>query len=105
MDRPGYLVAFVLAVAAPLLAVSGCGTPDQVDSSCTESLCSFHVRSGTSLNIDGLELNVEEVSDDYVTLSSHGMRLELGKKLDVRLGSHRIHLVGTGGGAADIQIR
>ncbi|MEU5535443.1 hypothetical protein [Streptomyces sp. NPDC020362] len=105
MRRSARAVACVLALVSPLLAVSGCGLPDQVDSRCEGSSCTVHVRSGTSIKVENLKLDIEEVSDDSVTLSSHGVSLKLGKKLDLSLGSHRIHLVGTQDGAADIQIK
>ena len=63
------------------------------------------MRSGTSIKVENLKLDIKEVSDDHVTLSSHGVSLKLGKKLDLSLGSHRFHLVGTQGGTADIQIK
>ncbi|MFF4363753.1 hypothetical protein [Streptomyces sp. NPDC001604] len=104
MNRPGYFVACVLA-AAPLLALGGCGVPDQVDSRCANSSCTVHVHSGTSVDVQGIRLNVKEVSDDHVTLSSHGVSLQLSKKLDLKLGSHTLRLVQTGGETADIQIK
>ncbi|WP_344399008.1 hypothetical protein [Streptomyces longisporus] len=91
--------------AAPLFALGGCGVPDQVDSQCANSSCTVHVHSGTSVDVKGIRLNVKEVSDDYVTLSSHGMSLQLSKKLDLKLGSHTLRLVQTGGGTAEIQIK
>ncbi|GAA2477671.1 hypothetical protein GCM10010276_12410 [Streptomyces longisporus] len=105
MNRPGHFVACVLVAAAPLFALGGCGVPDQVDSQCANSSCTVHVHSGTSVDVKGIRLNVKEVSDDYVTLSSHGMSLQLSKKLDLKLGSHTLRLVQTGGGTAEIQIK
>ncbi|MFF1463801.1 hypothetical protein [Streptomyces sp. NPDC058330] len=79
--------------------------PDQVDARCAESACALHARSGTSIAIQNLELDVREVSESYVKLSSHGVSLKLTRNLDLRLGSHRLHLVGTEGGTADIEVR
>ncbi|MEV0372667.1 hypothetical protein AB0I10_23025 [Streptomyces sp. NPDC050636] len=104
MPRSAHVVASVLLLATPLLAVTGCA-PEDVDARCAGSSCTVHARSGTSIKIQNLELDIKEVSESYVKLSSHGVSLKLAKELDLRLGSHRLHLVGTEGGTADIQIK
>ncbi|MGK5639576.1 hypothetical protein ACSNOK_14890 [Streptomyces sp. URMC 126] len=103
MSRTARAVACVAALALPLAAVAGCG-PDDVDARCAKDSCTLHARSGTSIEIGHLALDVKEVSDSYVKLGSHGVSLKLVKGLDLRLGSHRLHLAGTEGGTADIEV-
>ncbi|MFJ2707522.1 hypothetical protein ACIO3R_30570 [Streptomyces sp. NPDC087428] len=103
MSRSARLVTSLLVLAFPLLAMTACA-PDKVDARCAEGTCTLHARSGTSIAIQNLELDIEEVSETYVKLSSHGVSLKLAKKLDLRVGGHRLHLVGTQGGTADIEV-
>ncbi|MFH9426326.1 hypothetical protein [Streptomyces sp. NPDC017529] len=103
MPRSARVAASVLVLALPLLAVAGCA-PDDIDARCEGGACTIHARSGTSIKIQNLELEVKEVSESHVRLSSHGVSLKLSKELDLRFGSHRLHLVGTEGGTADIEI-
>lgn len=103
MPRSARVVACLLVLASPMLAVTGCA-PEDADARCAKSSCTVHARSGTSIKVQNLALDVKEVSDSYVKLSSHGVSLKLAKELDLHLGSHRLHLVGTQDGTANIEI-
>lgn len=104
MRHSARAVACVLVLAAPL-ALSGCGVPDSLDERCAGSSCTVHVHSGSSINLENLQLSVKEVSDSSVTLGSHGVSVKVGKNLDLKFGGHRFHLVAAKSGTADIQIR
>ncbi|MFI6091321.1 hypothetical protein [Streptomyces sp. NPDC051218] len=103
MPRSARAVAYVLVLASPLLVMTGC-TPEEADAHCGKGSCTVHARSGTSIEVQNLALDVKEVSESYVKLSSHGVSLKLAKELDLHLGSHRLHLVGTQDGTANIRI-
>lgn len=103
MRHSARAVACVL-VLSPALAVSGCGVPDSADSRCAKESCTIHVHSGMSIELENLRLSVKEVDDSSVTFGSHGVSLKVSKGLDLRFGGHRIHLVASSDGTADLRI-
>jgi hypothetical protein len=98
-------MAMVGVVLALSVTAAACGLPDHTDLDCKQHACHVDLESGKSVTINGQTFAVKNLSNNSVTLDSHGFSLTLGLGTEVTLGKYHLRLGQTDGGGATLEIK
>ncbi|WP_329572822.1 hypothetical protein [Kitasatospora sp. NBC_01266] len=87
-----------------LSVVSACDVPDHVGLGCKQSTCHLNLESGKSVTIGGQTFAVDHLSDDSVTLDSHGISLTVHTGVDVTFGRYHLKFNRSDSGSAALDV-